>query len=262
MRKKMILSGMAVCLSLFLLGCSYTKIEQKVKENIGQDVPLETILPEETTDDEIIYLQIGETLQDYYAYTDIDLNERVEFGTKGLEYIVNQVTAYDSFSVSGIDLNEANIPYENDNEITAIIENNRFVLIDLTVSYTNETGDTSNDSIIWNVSDFHGAYRWGDGYDEVEVDFPNKCEPFICFFDKHCNDGDIDMNGREMSRAHDYYTCADPIQSGESISFQIGLYCAEDFIKQKNLFLVERFTEPPSNDPIYYIDLMGRFQDE
>lgn len=246
-----------ICISLLLslTACSYTEIENTARSELNEPIAVggepETDYQPQAEDSEINYIQIGETFPYYYSYT--ENNELVEQGIKGLDITFNDITIYDDFTKSNIDSNECEFIFDGAEKT------NPFILLDCTATLNSDNMESS----IFYMSDFYVTYREDEDYQKVEFDEPTTTHPMIVYFSKHCNDGDVDMNGRELYRDSDYFVCKDPIKNGESIDFQIGILCAKELVEDDNLFISFGFDKKPNDsaDPIHWLDVLGRFKD-
>lgn len=265
--KKVISVILLTCLALNLAtGCSYKKIDEAIKKQIDdQDAPEEiTQVPPDEND--FTFIEQGGSLPDYYKYSYADYglpDEYEETGYKGLTYTFNGAKVYDSIKDSPISVDDCS-PLLLDIDDDQAYKNNAFILVDMTAKYNNESNDPDMDEIMPPM-EFDGTYLTGDGYKEYtekELD-PPYTDPMRVYFSERPKEGDVDIDGNKLDLDSQANVFRKPIKSGKSVDFQVGILVKKDFIDDNNVFMFLRFREPPEKgNPVYLLDLLGRFSNE
>lgn len=272
--KKIFMSFSLVTCILSMCSCSYSDIDNAINNKIN-DIPEAdaTIIDENGVERNvdntpisykgIQYVGIDETFSDYYSYTD-EFDELQESGIKGLTYTLKNVSVYDSINDSPI--NPDDCRYKNFGEtFDEIIKYNSFVLVEMTATY--EKNIKSDSDMIQPILEFSERYHIGDGFKEFHPSTENdklgkeeytSIDPYIVYFSEQPIEGDKDINGNliDINKSGNWFRT--PLKNGESIDFQLGIVCSKELINDKNLFLNHRYETPPSDEPVYQIDLFGR----
>lgn len=209
---------------IFCGGCSYQKVDDQIHSIInGPDnsqMIVEVPLPPE---DQIEYKGIGESLSAYKKYTvtidGYDVDDVIEKGNKGLTYTLKGVTVYDSIYDAGVDM--YGCMYEGD-----FLDKNAFILIDIQASYVApEDGEAE---IIAFAHELSGACLESKMTPEQKT--VTGLFPELSYFSLRPREDDPKLDNQ-----HDFFGYI--IQNGESIDFQVGLLCAQEYIDAKNVFL-------------------------
>ncbi len=261
----LLLLPVALC-TVLINGCSYKAIDDAIHNVVDPNAALTGAPVEAVTvpDDGYTYIEVGESLPDYYKFSYADFGEPnlyAEQGYKGLVYTINKATVYDSVIDSPISPEDCEPIWYDENDALAY-EKNAFILVDITATYNNESGNPDFDEIMFRM-ELEGFYRWGEGYKKYADDFfiQPYTDPTRIYFSERPLEGDVDLDGREIDLESDSNVCRKPLKSGESIDFQIGILTKQELIDDKNVFLYMRAMEPPEKgNPIYAVDLLGRFK--
>lgn len=263
MRKKIVTA--AILSSLLLgtaAGCSYTEVDTSIREVVQpESVPVPDEDPTLPTPEEgFTYIEIGESVPDYYEFT-FPGGELAPNGIQGLSYTLDSVTVYPTVYESGVPFSECHQFPDGEAATQEAYEKNNFILAKFTAYYENPTGDPATDEIMF-FNPFEGTYRWGEGYEEFSPNGYADRDPYVVYFDKRVREGDTDLDGNPVDPIHQGNMCRESITTGGSVEFQIGVLASSKLVEQNNVFLYMTYSEPPSDKPIYYIDLLGRFADE
>lgn len=207
---------------IFCGGCSYQKIDDQIHSiidgpNSSQMVVEVPPLPE----NQIEYKGIGESFSAYKKYTvTIDgIDDIIEKGNEGLTYTLKGVTVYDSIYDAGVDM--YGCVYEGD-----FLNKNAFILIDMQASYVApEDGEAE---IMAFANELSGA--WLEDKMTLEQKTVAGSFPELSYFSLRPKEDD-----QKLDNQHDFFGYT--IQNGESLDFQVGLLCAQEYIDTKNIFL-------------------------
>lgn len=211
---------------LAFCGCSYRELDEQIQGTVQQVGGTEDQTYKENPpmpEDQIEYKGIGETFSAYKKYTvNIDgFSSDNEKGNEGLTYTLKGATAYASIDDADVD------PYcvLMDSEI--LLKNNAFVLIDIQASYTVPEG--GKEEIIASADELSGMAlesKLTPQSEAAEGLWPSQ----IMYFSLCPKEDDPILDPRHQA-------CCYIIQDGESIDFQVGFLCAQEFIDDKNVFL-------------------------
>lgn len=238
MHKYKLFAALLAVLMLLCSGCNYKELDDNIQDNIQQiqrepDANITAGTGADASDgakpvyiaplseDDIIYKGVGETFSAYRKYSAIagGAEDIIERGKDGLSYTLKGITTYSTLSEA--DIKWENCLFSKDNSIAM---NNSFILIDIEASYTAPTeGDKE---IIADIEELSGVYLVGKKAQEETVIM----EPlFVYFSDRPTKD-----NPRlDYQHEGNCYI----IQDGETLTFQVGLICAQEYINDKNVFL-------------------------
>lgn len=260
MKKKIILCATLHIIALIMSSCSYKEIDEKIQQNLnGDSIKTIDFNTEEINDvtvappdeENIKIVKVNDKVPDYFEYFIPELNETVSEGRKGVEYVLNNVTVYDSVFDSGINLSECTTYDDLD-----VFENNAFIIADMTARYDTEDFN-EQDEIMLNMA-FSAWYRWNDGYTSFEANFPYDVNPNIVYFSEHPIDGDKNIYGDKLSPINDYFVFRNSFKNGDMVDFKLGIIVSKSLVESKNVFMILRYSEPPADDvSIFYIDLLG-----
>ena len=239
--------------SLLFVGCSYTKFENEIRDKIDSEYSPEpaTDILDPVNQADIIYFHVGQMIPGYYSFTD-EAGNFIETGAKGINYHIDSVNIVESPSSNDIILDA---PLAEGFDFFGDMTNNSLIVVELTA--TLEPNSQPPDTL---GMDFFADFGWGEGYAEFRQDFPYNCNPVIVYFSDHVVDGDVNpLTGEIMKQSTDYYTFHTSIDEQHPLKFKIGIVASNDLIDDRNVFLGEFYAEPPSDNPIYKIDLLGRY---
>lgn len=229
MKKTIIALCLFLTVTVLLSGCSYSKLDDKIQHVLngekttiinGYEVPVkddENL--EYISSDDVKYLEIGETIQDYVYFSSEDFGE-LEYGEKGLTYCLNKVTVYDSISDSGVDYNDLSGMINN--EDAKLIRNNKFIIADMTADYN--PPEDSKDLV--NIGFSFIASNWNT---DREFSFDDTI-PMLVWFSLH-----PDENDEELDRDHNYFVFR--MKPGDSVDFKVGIIAGESFVSDKDVYL-------------------------
>lgn len=204
-------------------GCSYQKIDDQIQDIINGPTNEDVVEVPPLSEDQIEYKGIGESFSAYkkYQYTIDGLDDEIEKGNEGLTYTLKGVTVYDSIYDAGVDM--YGCYYEDD-----FLDHNAFILIDIQASYVApEDGEAE---IIAFANEMSGAWLEEKMTPDQETVEGLYMYPQIGYFSLRPKEDDPKLDNQ-----HDFFGYT--IQNGESIDFQVGLLCAQEFIDAENVFL-------------------------
>lgn len=253
-----ITKSIVCCLILIIIcsGCSYKDLDNAINKKLNSEED-ETVAVKQITENDLYLIKKGESIPDYYEYTD-ETGEKSSDGIKGLEYKINNVKVYDSIYDTKIEPNECDGTF---NGQEAVWKKNSFILIYATATYKVSQKEPNNENMLY--MDFFAEYREDDNYPDFQQSFPEKSAPYLVYFSEHVKDGDINViTGEKMTKSEHYYVFRKSAKSGDTINFKLGIVVSNELVKQKNVFLFLHYSTPPANDPIYCVDLLGEFSNE
>lgn len=258
-----------VLVSVFAFSsCSYSELDSALNEKVHNNQESIAEQNQQLIGSGVVYIREGEMFSDYFALSDLSLED----GIKGLNFTFNKATVYDTIYDSPISTDECRHGFEFSTEnLNNGIAENAFVLVDMTAHYE-KTEETQPDKIQFLMC-LDVIYKAGEGFKEFQPStFQNggatndfsSINPTILYFSEQPKEGDKDLNENEIDLIHQSNKCRTPLENGKSLDFQIGILVPKELIEDKNLFLINRFEEVPegADTPIYYVDLLGRFQNE
>ena len=266
--KKLIIFVLLIVLCVNIMSaCSYKKIEDSISRGFTTEKIEETVAYN-TADEQYRYVEQGDSFPDYFKYTIKDYgypDEYVEYGIRGLIYTFNNVQIFESIYDSPISKDECYQDVFEPSVFGQILENNAFLLVDITASYDSQNDDSSDDEIMFRM-EFEGDYHFGDNYKGYSDDdfFPPYTNPVLIYFSEHPQIGDVDLEGEPIDLINDANVCRTILKNGDSLSFQIGIVSKKELIEDKNIFLYMhhlRDTQEKSN-PVISVDLLGRFKND
>lgn len=219
-------------LVVFLTGCSYRELDDKIQSAIrntelnGADgftsdgrAYYET---DPITEDNIEYKGIHESFPGYVEFADSEGNSCIN-GTRSIVYTLNSVKVFDSIYDADIDLYGCTMTNEE------MLKSNAFILVDITTNYTAPAD--GEDEMIASATIFNGAYLEGCGNDDFGDRADGKhLEPNVIYFSERPKEDDERLNYQ-----HDAFSYI--IKDGESFTFQLGILAAKEFIDTENVFL-------------------------
>lgn len=231
MKKMMVSIAMLTAVLLLLPGCSYKELDDKIQQQTEQKeggidrytsegrayIEMEPV-PEETMQ----FKGVGGNFPSYVKCLDESGNE-VEAGIDGLEYTLNQVTVYPSVFDSPIPIEECT----TDNQ--EILENNIFLLVDLTAHYTAPSrGEAEVIPTIQELNPLYLEERGNAKFEERKSE--SNSPPYTIYFSGHPTEDD-----ERLDPEHQYscYIIAD----GDSLEFQLGIVAGKELVDSKNVFL-------------------------
>lgn len=215
-------------------GCSYKEIDEQIQSTVkggvnnGQTYVEVPPQPE----DQIEYKGVGESFSAYKKYKlTMDGTEEeteIEKGNQGLTYTLKGVTAYASIYDSQVDMYGCALADNED-----ILRNNAFILIDVHASYTAPT--EAAEEIIADAGQLSGICLEG----KMTQQAAEGIQPMLVYFSMRPEEDDP-----KLDYQHQFFSYI--IQNGESMDFQVGISCAQEYIDDKNVFL--EVNEIPSID--------------
>lgn len=213
-----------ICTIVILCGgCSYQKIDNQIQDIInGPTNEQDVVEVPPLSEDQIEYKGIGETFSAYKKYA-VDVGDGSPFenekGNEGLTYTLKGVAAYTSIYDADVDMYGCMFADNDD-----LIKNNAFILIDIQASYTApaegekqiiaDAGELSGEALESKMTQQNADGLW----------------PTLAYFSMRPKEDDPLLNYQHQMFCY-------IIQDGETISFQVGLICAQDYIDDKNVFL-------------------------
>lgn len=211
--------------------------------------------------DDIEYVAVGEKYNDWNYITNPDLLRYPVHGVEGMTYVVDSVDIYKSFEECGIEKDECygtlNNYLNDDNK-----DDLNFVVVSLTCSYENLSGDESKNAVypqfLW-----WPYFRWESDYEYYEPIPKESTPPEMFYFSEHLvTERKDEIYGAELTRQNGYFWFEGPINDGESFTIKLGIVAGDWFIEHKNLYLtVHGISQPDEIGPQIYVDLLGRFDD-
>lgn len=225
---------------LIFSGCSYKELDEQIQGTIQQIEGVEDQSVQENPpkpEDQTMYKGIGETFSAYKKYAiDFGAGEEVdplvnEKGNEGLTYTLKDVTAYASIHDADVDMYGCMFS-ENDD----FIKNNAFILIDIQASYT--APEEGEKQIIADAGELSGTVLES----KMTGQTPDGLWPMLVYFSMRPKEDDPLLDSRHQMFSY-------IIQDGETIDFQVGLICSQDYIDDQNVFL--EVNEVPSTNELY-----------
>jgi len=264
---------------LSLTACNYSEIDNAIDDKI-HNKPDEIVsdsmfmdengnklrvdIPKDVECDKIIYVGCNGSFSDHYIFTMPDGSSFKE-GVEGLNYTINEVSVYESINDSKIKESDCSYSFGGDDTFFEACKYNSFVLVDISAEYT--PTELQSDTIQFRM-DLTPYYQGGEDFLEFHPstfinseDF-SSINPALVYFSEQPKEGDCDLNGNPIDLIHSANVCRTPLSVGEKVNFQLGILCSSKLIEDRNLFLINRFSDPVDNQSIYYVDLLGRFIDE
>lgn len=216
---------------LVFSGCSYKELDEQMQDTIQQKIDggmdWDTVEVPPQPEDQIEYKGAGESFSAYKKYT-VNGESEIEKGNEGLTYTLKGVTAYASMHDADVDLYGCMLADKED-----FIRNNAFILIDIQASYTAPAeGETE---IIADAGQLSGTCL----EEKMTQQAAEGIRPMLVYFSMRPKEDDPKLDYQHQMFCY-------IIQDGESIDFQVGLFCAQEYIDDKNVFL--EVNEVPSID--------------
>ncbi|MDD5796501.1 MAG: hypothetical protein PUD24_06170 [Oscillospiraceae bacterium] len=220
-----------ICIAVFLTSCSDANIDGNSKNLLageqttvinGYEFPIDAVDHDHTyiTANDVTYLGIGDTINDYVCLSNEEIGD-FERGVKGLTYTLNHVTVYNSLSDAGVSFDDCYDLY--DEQSIPEINNNKFMVVDMTAYYSIEDG---NESSI-NVSLDFDIKFWNDkgaNYHDIR--------PSLLWFSMHPVETD-----EELDRNKQYFVYR--IKPGEAADFKLGILVGESYVNEHDVYLAQ-----------------------
>lgn len=225
----------AVALLVFS-GCSYKELDNQLQDTIQQKMDDSTDgqtyveIPSQP-EDQIEYKGAEESFSAYKKYTvTYAENEEVETekGNEGLTYTLKSVTTYASIYEADVDMYGCMLADNED-----FVGKNAFILIDIQASYAAPAG--GEPEIIADAGQLSGTCL----EEKMTQQAAEGIRPMLVYFSMRPKEDDP-----KLDYQHQFFSYL--IQDGQSIDFQVGLFCAQEYIDDKNVFL--EVNEVPSID--------------
>lgn len=223
---------------LVFSGCSYKELDEHLQDTIqqiegGEDQTYVENPP--MPEDQIMYKGIGETFSAYKKYA-VDVGDGAgsyenEKGNEGLTYTLKGVTTYASIHDADVDMYGCMFADNDD-----FIKNNAFILIDIQASYTAPA--EGEKQIIADAGELSGEALES----KMAGQTTDGLWPTLAYFSMRPKEDDPLLNYQHQMFSY-------IIQDGETISFQVGLICAQDYVDSKNVFL--EVNGVPSTNELY-----------
>ena len=234
MKTRRIISLLAAMVLLFLgTGCSYKKIDETIQSAVQQEV--DTGVDGYTSDgrayvevppqpeDDVERKGAGESLSAYKQYTVLSGVPGVEDvvmerGTKGLTYTLIKVQAFASIYDAKVDM------YDCQMEDSSFLESTPFCTgRDGGVLYRPDGAENGG------YCRCYRTFRCGIGQSNEPADGRGdvSCNRLFSLRPKE-DDPDLDYQ-------HNFFSLS--IKDGEPVTFQIGLFCGQSYLDDKNVYL-------------------------
>lgn len=232
MKGKFSTLGLLLSASIILSGCSYKDFDDKVQGAL-QDSPqsiggVDGYTPDGRpyaeisllSEDQIEFKGIGESIPDYKSFTIIDdtVETPIERGVKGLTYTLEAVQTFSNFSDSNVDSYGCILDDKN------MLETNSFILVDIKASYV-APSDGPNE-IMADASDLSGMFLTS----KLSTPVQEAQKPYVGYFSLRPERDDPRLDYQHQPFC--YY-----IKDGTTINFQLGVFCEQEYIDAKNVFL-------------------------
>ena len=244
MQTKRRITALLAALTLFLCaGCSYRELDDLIHdafpgEGGNATPPAVTFTP--PPEDQITYQGVGGSFSAYRKYSvhaddgsDLE-DEIIERGEQGLTYTLEGVQVYDSFQDAGVD--EYGLMFTDE----TFLKNNRFILADMKASYTAPPGGETK--IAADANELSGIYLTSGLAGQEEYGMP----PTLAYFNLRPREDDP-----KFDKDHQFFFYT--IEDGESVEFQVGIFCGPEYLESGNVYL-EVNEIPMINDGI---ELLG-----
>lgn len=185
---------------------------------------------------------VGESIDGSFEITREDGSVET-IGDPGLKYTVNSFEIFDSVYDSGIEFNMCLYDYNFDTGEYYISEdqknffdNNKFILVDMTATYNAPEGG-ADEIVVRATNDIIAVYKNYKMPDGWLDEFIALREDNIIVVDTqlhYLSTAPMLENG-VLPNANYYYT--NNLKDGESLNFQVGIFCWEKFIEYENVYL-------------------------
>lgn len=242
---------LSLSISLIIYGCSYKEIEDSIKKSWNDittgeesDTTFSEVQPIESSkstdyhvstsfpwDTQITFAAIGESLSGYYELTVDNMDEIFLYGTKGLEYTVQNVEIYENVFEAGI--SESDVINTSEQEL----RNATFMLVEVLIEFSGN--DTATDERI--TIDLEAT---------TDMDSYNMIYPKVVYFSEHPTDNNI------ADPIHQYFTMP-RLRSGEGVNVRLGIISQPEFVKEKRVFLAVGPFRPFGEANARYFDLFS-----
>ena len=242
MKNKILILAFLLSAGFALSGCSYKDFDDKVQDALqGQPQSMGGIdgytsdgrpyvEAQMLSENQIDFIGIGEAVSAYKSFTLSDSSSEtlIEKGVEGLTYTVEKVKSFPSISDADVDshciLDNQNAP-----------ETNAFVLVDIKAAYT--APSDSLKEVMADANDLSGMLLTSKLSDPVE----ETQKPCVGYFSLRPQKDDPRLDYRHQALC--YY-----IKDGETIHFQLGIFCEQKHIDNKNVFLEVNEVPQPNED--------------
>lgn len=218
---------LAVVVLLLCTGCSYKALDEQIQSRFQQhtdkgvdgytsdgrayvEIPP---LPE----DDMKLKGLGESFSAYKKYI-VYGKEEIEKGIEGLTYTLKGVQVFDSIYDAQVDLYGCTL------EDTDVLKRTPFILIDVETSYTAPSGGYSE--IIADAGELSGMALGSKMNQKMEEEL----YPEMIYFSLRPKEDDPDLDHR-----HHFFSYR--IKDGETLAFQVGIFCGQEYIDDKNVYL-------------------------
>ena len=184
--------------------------------------PLTPLNRTEAIDDDVNYVEFGDTFSDYYEFISADGRFNHVDGIKGLDYKIDSATVYDSVGESGLE----------GVKFTDAYAGCKFIVLDMTATY-NRPDSSAPEAVqpyfTWSPMVMQSKLSEGAG--------PNFSTE-IAYLSETPREGDINIaTGEPFTVGKDGAHFRTPISDGSSLSFKVGLYASDELIESGNLYL-------------------------
>ena len=176
---------------------------------------------------------VGESIPGYKCFTiryEDGAESAIQRGVDGLTYTLEGVKVYDSINSAGLDMYGCTVDSE---DILAL----PFVLVELKASYAAPAG--GEQEVIADANDLTPLARPDKLEEGSEPDFPA-----LGYFSLRPKEGDAKLDSQHNAFCY-------VIKDGESLTMQLGIFCGQSLLDQKNLYLeVNTAPAPPDGGTV------------
>jgi hypothetical protein len=230
-KKQSILMLLSIFLFTFFSGCSYVDIDNNLQTRIHQINSKEAssapdgraYVEDSSLSENYIDLKgIGGAFSAYKNYSVINMNgaeiATIEKGEEGVTYTLKSVQLFDSIYTSDVDMYGCQI------DDVEFLESTPFILVEIEASYI--APSDKKKEIVADANEISGmAVESQPGKQLPEGMFPT-----VAYFSLRPPKDDSVLDYQ-----HNFFSYR--IKDGEPVKFQIGLFCGQSYIDNKNVYL-------------------------